>query len=356
MSHHPCWRQEEQIPSGTPKLVRHPCFWKIPILFHVPGSSDSPSLEQRGVESSLNWCPGGANVFGEAALETGWVTGDCADTAAVWLLGALGSGVGRNPLSLLLFEPLSGILADWSCWGVDSHYSPVFLREQLQNYSLLGFLEGFCLAAGTTLAVPSSGGLWSPGLLLDFEQQTCPAATCQENHLWSHLQTVDDLEVSAVEGWGQAWSGVLLQAGKWDLSRPAEGWFTVRCEASLNSSTLLKCPCCHSRTHCSSNSGLLSFLTPEIFIFWRNIFCLADILKLQNSFRSCRFPNSLEKLSAFPDLLLVSRREKGSVWGWEERGDTSCFFWCLWTLRFLRVFCHGSIQCKGNKLTKAQIP
>lgn len=221
MSHHPCWRQEEQIPSGTPKLVRHPCFWKTPTLFHVPGSSDSPSLEQRGVESSLNWCPGGANVFGEAALETGWVTGDCADTAAVWLLGALGSGVGRNPLSLLLFEPLSGILADWSCWGVDSHYSPVFLREQLQNYSLLGFLEGFCLAAGTTLAVPSSGGLWSPGLLLDFEQQTCPAATCQENHLWSHLQTVDDLEVSAVEGWGQAWSGVPLQAGKWDLSRPA---------------------------------------------------------------------------------------------------------------------------------------
>lgn len=30
MSHHPCWRQEEQIPSGTPKLVRHPCFWKTP--------------------------------------------------------------------------------------------------------------------------------------------------------------------------------------------------------------------------------------------------------------------------------------------------------------------------------------
>lgn len=189
-----------------------------------------------------------------------------------------------------------------------------------------GVFKGFLFSCWHYPGSSSSGGLWSPGLLLDFEQQTCPAATCQENHLWSHLQTVDDLEVSAVEGWGQAWSGVPLQAGKWDLSRPAEGWFTVRCGASLNSSTLLKCPCCHSRTHCSSNSGLLSFLTPEIFIFWRNIFCLADILKLQNSFRSCRFPNSLEKLSAFPDLLLVSRREKGSVWGWEERGDTSCFF------------------------------
>lgn len=46
----------------------------------------------------------------------------------------------------------------------------------------------------------------------------------------------------------------------------------------------------------ADNSGSLSFLTPEILIFWRNIFCLADLPKLRNSFRSCRFPDPLGKV------------------------------------------------------------
>lgn len=46
----------------------------------------------------------------------------------------------------------------------------------------------------------------------------------------------------------------------------------------------------------TDNGGSLFFLTPAKLIFWKNISSLAGLPKLQNSFRSCVFPDPLGKV------------------------------------------------------------
>lgn len=137
MSHHPCWRQEEQIPSGTPKLVRP---WNLTSLFledtdFIPCAWQQWLSKPRAEMLSSLWI--GVQVVQMFLGKLLWRLGESLVTVLIlqpcgfW--GLWVSGVGRNPLSLSLSEPHSGILEDLSCWGVDSGYSPVFLREQLQN-------------------------------------------------------------------------------------------------------------------------------------------------------------------------------------------------------------------------------
>lgn len=96
----------------------------------------------------------------------------------------------------------------------------------------------------------------------------------QENSLLSYFQTVNDLEASAVKEWGQAWSilsGVPLEAGKQDLSRPAGSWFTGMCQmygANLTVCTLFWDILAITAGHIAHRERWFTLLTPEIFIFF----------------------------------------------------------------------------------------
>lgn len=232
MSHHPCWRQEEQIPSGTPKLVRP---WNRTSLFledtdFIPCAwqqwLSKPRAERCWVVFELvsRWCKCFWGSCSGGWVSHWWLCWYCSHVVSE------GSGCQELAGTLSHCHCLSHTLGSWKTWVVEELILVTALCFWGNSSRInLRFWEGFCLAVGSALAVQvlwNSEGLWSPGLLLDFKQQTCPSASCQKNHLWSHLHEqwmIWRLQQWGAEGRLEVNGWVPLEAEKWDLIRPAEG-------------------------------------------------------------------------------------------------------------------------------------
>lgn len=214
-------------------------------------------------------------------------------------------------------------------------------------------------------------GLWSPWLLLDFEQQT--------QHTYS-LSGKPSVVVFSSSKWSGGFSSHGVRAGlrrvKWNAVRSRKvGLKQTRWGPNLSDvwGKFEQFNPCHSEISLLmqqsmlltfDNSGSLSYplLKSSFFFFLRNIFCSAELPKVQNSFRSCRLLDPLGKIFCLWSWFTTcfKEEEKLSVSLGSERW-LLMGVWHLCTPRFLIVCCYNSVQCEVSVLqkkepTKAQIP
>lgn len=210
-SHHPCWRQEEQIPSGTPKLVRP---WNFTSLF-LEVTNFIPCAWQQWLSK-----PRAERCWVVFELVSKCVWGSCSGgwVSHWWLCWYCSLVVTEGSEC----QELAGNLSHCHCL---SHSLESWRPELLRSW----FLLEPCVSEGTAPELQPFGVLggflfscWqysgSSSSLEDSDLQDCswtlnskpvllqPARKITCGHICT-FAFVDDLEASAVKGWGQAWSG-----------------------------------------------------------------------------------------------------------------------------------------------------